>query len=113
MSGWPYYKRAACLKRFSDLDRIETMQLNGTAARQAPLETNSAIQYTMDIQAALKRLKPRQSQIIVSRFGFGGKSETLEEIGQSMNLTRERIRQIESKALQRLFLFLKKTALDK
>src|SRR5262249_18612306 len=55
------------------------------------------------VSRALAGLKPREKMIIARRFGLGGdKTETLEEIGQSVKLTRERVRQIESKAIGRL-----------
>ena len=51
----------------------------------------------------LRTLTPKEREIIVKRFGLEGESEqTLEEVGQSIGVTRERIRQIESKALRRL-----------
>jgi len=50
--------------------------------------------------SALDKLKPKQRQVVVLRFGLeGNKVHTLEEVGQIFNLTRERIRQIEAKAL--------------
>jgi RNA polymerase primary sigma factor len=58
-------------------------------------------------------LDSRQAQIIRLRFGIGYDSDhTLEEIGQQYNVTRERIRQIESKALKRLGHPLRKRALS-
>ncbi|GEO82612.1 hypothetical protein ROR02_27430 [Pararhodospirillum oryzae] len=55
------------------------------------------------VRSALDMLEPRQKQIICMRFGLGGYEEqTLEEIGIRFGLTRERIRQIEAKALMRL-----------
>jgi RNA polymerase primary sigma factor len=51
----------------------------------------------------LKTLTPREEQVLKMRFGVGDGSEhTLEEVGRSFNVTRERIRQIESKALRKL-----------
>ncbi len=51
----------------------------------------------------LKSLTPREEQVLKMRFGVGDGSEhTLEEVGRSFNVTRERIRQIESKALRKL-----------
>ena len=53
--------------------------------------------------AVLQTLTQREEQVLRLRFGVGEKSEhTLEEVGKSFNVTRERIRQIESKALRKL-----------
>ncbi|MGH2509820.1 MAG: sigma-70 family RNA polymerase sigma factor, partial [Ktedonobacteraceae bacterium] len=55
------------------------------------------------IEQALSRLKPRQRAVIELRFGLlDGEQKTLEEIGQMMHVTRERIRQIEEKTLKQL-----------
>jgi RNA polymerase primary sigma factor len=52
---------------------------------------------------ALATLTPREEKVLRMRFGIGGKSEhTLEEVGQDFAVTRERIRQIEAKALRKL-----------
>ena len=48
------------------------------------------------------QLKPREREVLKKRFGFEGPAQTLEEVGQNMNVTRERIRQIEAKAIRRL-----------
>ncbi|MCE1253595.1 MAG: sigma-70 family RNA polymerase sigma factor [Anaerolineae bacterium] len=71
--------------------------------------TPSPIQSTYDkllrekIQAVLDSLPPREARILRMRFGLeNGKVYTLEEVGQKFGLTRERIRQIETKALRRL-----------
>lgn len=61
------------------------------------LERSTAVNY------ALEQLTTRQQLVITRRFGLAGcEPETLEEIGQSLNLTRERIRQIEEIAMKRL-----------
>ena len=55
------------------------------------------------IEALLNTLTPREARILRLRFGLlNGKSHTLEEVGQKFGLTRERIRQIEGRALRRL-----------
>ena len=55
------------------------------------------------VRAALSTLTPREEKILRMRFGVGEKSDhTLEEVGQDFNVTRERIRQIEAKALRKL-----------
>ena len=54
-------------------------------------------------EAVLKTLTPREEKVIKMRFGVGDGSEhTLEEVGQNFEVTRERIRQIETKALRKL-----------
>jgi len=53
--------------------------------------------------SVLKTLTPREEKVIKMRFGLDDGSEhTLEEVGQSFAVTRERIRQIEAKALRKL-----------
>lgn len=55
------------------------------------------------IQTLLEDLKERERQVIVLRFGLAdGHPRTLEEVGKEFNVTRERIRQIEAKALRKL-----------
>ena len=55
------------------------------------------------IDALLGDLKERERQVIVLRFGLeDGHPRTLEEVGKEFNVTRERIRQIEAKALRKL-----------
>jgi len=55
------------------------------------------------IEDILDSLNPREAQVLRMRFGIGGINEcTLEEVGQRFNVSRERIRQIEQEALQRL-----------
>jgi RNA polymerase primary sigma factor len=55
------------------------------------------------IEEVLATLSPREARILRLRFGLvNGRSYTLEEVGQKFGLTRERIRQIEGKALRRL-----------
>ena len=56
-----------------------------------------------DINGVLKTLTPREEEVIRLRFGLkDGRCHTLEEVGMEFNVTRERIRQIEAKALRKL-----------
>lgn len=56
-----------------------------------------------DIEEVLKTLSDREANVLRMRFGLlGGKQATLEEVGKRFGVTRERIRQIEAKALTRL-----------
>ena len=55
------------------------------------------------LAAVLHRLTPREEQVLRLRFGLDdGRQRTLEEVGEVFNITRERIRQIEAKALRKL-----------
>ena len=56
-----------------------------------------------EIHKALETLKPREQETIELRFGLnGGEPHTLEEVGNIFGVTRERIRQIEAKAIRKL-----------
>ena len=68
-----------------------------------PLESLSESIMRDKIEEVLTTLKPREARIIRLRFGlYDGPALTLEEVGTMFGLTRERIRQIEGKALRRL-----------
>ena len=68
-----------------------------------PEESASVQLLKEQVQAALGALSDREQKIIRMRFGLdNGKSHTLEEVGQEFAVTRERIRQIEAKALAKL-----------
>ncbi len=55
-----------------------------------------------EVNSLLESLPPRERKVLRMRFGIDGKPQTLEEVGKQMNLSRERIRQIEKKAKGRL-----------
>ena len=69
----------------------------------SPPDTVIYINLKEQIEEALKSLTEREGKILKMRFGLGdGNERTLEEVGQQFNVTRERIRQIEAKALRKL-----------
>jgi RNA polymerase primary sigma factor len=56
-----------------------------------------------ELATALAKLRPRQQRVLVERFGLdGSKPKTLEEVGRSLGITRERVRQLETRALREL-----------
>jgi len=55
-----------------------------------------------EVERALRTLTPREAEIIKQFFGIGTPEKTLEEIGETLHLTRERVRQIKEKAIRRL-----------
>jgi RNA polymerase primary sigma factor len=69
----------------------------------APAEAVATAHLRKQAARALATLSPREERILRMRFGIGeGVDHTLEEVGQAFAVTRERVRQIESKALRKL-----------
>ena len=69
----------------------------------APVEATSQIMLREQLVEVLSTLTPREAKVLELRFGLrDGRQRTLEEVGKEFNVTRERIRQIESKALRKL-----------
>ena len=69
----------------------------------APAEAASYELLREQLNEVLHTLTPREEQVLRLRFGLeDGRQRTLEEVGQQFNITRERIRQIEAKALRKL-----------
>src|SRR5437588_2158251 len=69
----------------------------------SPAEAVININLKRQINNALKTLTPREERVLRKRFGIGENTDhTLEEVGQDFAVTRERIRQIEAKALRKL-----------
>ncbi|MDA2935532.1 sigma-70 family RNA polymerase sigma factor [Acidobacteria bacterium AH-259-D05] len=69
----------------------------------SPLESGIFVSHLDQMATVLRTLAPREEQIIRMRFGLSdGNEQTLEEIGQQLSVTRERIRQIEVGALRKL-----------
>ncbi len=78
-------------------DRIEDPKT------ESPLGAAIQAEYRAAIKGVLATLTPREAKILEMRFGIGmGAEKTLEEIGRQFGVTRERIRQIEAKALDKL-----------
>ena len=70
---------------------------------QNPLEFTQYQIYREEIEAVLQTLTPREEKVIRLRYGLDdNRARTLEEVGKAFDVTRERIRQIEAKALRRL-----------
>ncbi|MCL2397536.1 MAG: RNA polymerase sigma factor RpoD [Defluviitaleaceae bacterium] len=69
----------------------------------APVEAAAFTLLKEQLMNVLETLTEREKRVLILRFGLGdGKARTLEEVGREFNVTRERIRQIEAKALRKL-----------
>ncbi len=73
-----------------------------TGADQPELETADRARST-ELLEALAKLQPRQRRVVIERFGLDGvRPRTLEEVGRNLGITRERVRQLEARALREL-----------
>jgi RNA polymerase primary sigma factor len=95
-----------------DVSLSESMTEDGDLELSDKLEQETDASIELDliqkafrrrIEALLKELGPKEAEIIRLRYGLGGgEPKTLQEIGDALHLTRERIRQIENKAMNKL-----------
>jgi len=70
---------------------------------ESPDGATAANARTAELTAAIARLNPRMKHVVMRRFGLDGRApQTLEEVGQDLGITRERVRQLETRALREL-----------
>jgi RNA polymerase primary sigma factor len=76
--------------------------LEDTSASAPEAETADRLR-SSELADALAQLKPRMQRVLIARFGLdGSKPKTLEEVGALLGITRERVRQLETRALREL-----------
>jgi RNA polymerase primary sigma factor len=83
-------------------DQVELGDLLADPTASDPLEEAGRALQRQQLRRALAHLPARERRILELRYGLTGKPQTLEAIGQQVDLTRERIRQLEQQALTRL-----------
>jgi RNA polymerase primary sigma factor len=84
----------------SDTENIEVIPDESVAM---PDDSAHYSKLAEKVDSVLNTLTAREKRVIQKRFGFeGGQVQTLSEIGKAFDVTRERIRQIETKALRKL-----------
>jgi RNA polymerase primary sigma factor len=70
---------------------------------ESPDGASAASARTADLAEAIERLNPRMKHVVLRRFGLDGQPpQTLEEVGKDLGITRERVRQLETRALREL-----------
>lgn len=88
-----------------DNDTIETVELGNMIVDNSPgpNEMVEQLELNENLIKYVKKLKPREEFIIMERYGLSdGKFKTLEDVGKMCNVSRERVRQVEAKALKKL-----------
>lgn len=103
-------KKAVKVREILSLDEIHEENRDGSSyyllrdeVSKSPEEVAAESELEAEIEKSLAALSPREEKIIRMRFGIGHKIPlTLEKTGEKFGLTRERIRQIENKALKKL-----------
>ena len=101
---WRHFYLARHLSLFSEIDKRELAKADRPDDSVSDEESGFD---RVEVERALQTLHPRQSRILRMRYGFGQPVHTLQEIADTLHLTRERIRQIQEKAERKLVRFLR------
>jgi RNA polymerase primary sigma factor len=81
----------------------ELVEFLADRTAEAPADAAIAAMETRELRGVLTTLTNREQRVLELRFGLdGGRPRTLDEVGREFKVTRERIRQIEAKALSKL-----------
>ena len=112
MSGHTPERVGQLLELISDPVSLETPVGDGESMygdliedvnSDAPDEMSAQKSRSMELAHALSHLNPRMRRVLALRFGLDGETpQTLEEVGAGLGITRERVRQLESRALREL-----------
>jgi RNA polymerase primary sigma factor len=105
----PQLSLDAPLKDDSDVTQLDFMQSGSIPSSEDTFFQASMINEVHDL---LEHLDAREAKILRARFGFDGKSKSLAAIGRELGLSRERVRQIETRARNKLRVLAKQKALN-
>jgi RNA polymerase primary sigma factor len=104
----PQLSLDAPIRNDSDATQLDFMQSGSIPSSEDAFFHASMINEVHDL---LKHLDPREVKILRARFGFDGRPKSLAAIGRELDLSRERVRQIESRARSKLRVLAKQKAL--
>ncbi len=104
---WITYERVVGIQTFSDLERADWDSLLSIKDPQKlPIERLALQELRSSVLAGIGRLNQREQIILHYRYGIGCEEQTLEEVASVCGVTRERIRQIQSRAEEKLKVYL-------
>jgi len=92
----------------NDVMRLSTNESLDTISEVSPVVVDNCLEelkrqnFKEVVSLVLSSLRPHEERVLRLRFGINTEEHTLEEVGVKFNLTRDRIRQIEAKALRKL-----------
>ncbi len=97
---WSGFTTARRVRLFSELDEGEYVKLD--RPDHSTLDAEARLSIREEIQFALEALKPREAQVLKMRYGIGEPARSPREVADELNLTGQRIRQIEDGAKKKL-----------
>ncbi|MEZ6081632.1 MAG: sigma-70 family RNA polymerase sigma factor [Pirellulaceae bacterium] len=104
---WVTFDRVKSLQTFSDLERDEWDSLRSIKyPRRSPADRLLLKELRQEVVEGIARLNQREQNILHHRYGIGCAEQTLEEVAGIYSVTRERIRQIQSRAEEKLQIYL-------
>jgi RNA polymerase sigma factor (sigma-70 family) len=104
---WITYERVRRIQTFSDLERSDWDSLLAIKdSQKSPIERLALPELKNAVLAGIGRLKQREQIILHYRYGIGCEEHTLEEVAAVYGVTRERIRQIQARAEEKLKVYL-------
>ena len=108
---WKAFQASLETETFTDTSRDEFRELwNITGKVSEPIADLRQAELKSIVRDALQHLRPRDAKVIMLRYGIDNAEHTLEEVGQILGVTRERVRQIQARAEDRLQYLLRKEA---